>query len=714
MSSLPPSASNLSESNNNNDRSLNTASKRLLVVPQVLNDSTTLLQKSPTTDDDNQAFKAIISPVSAPKDQFLKSTNINAQSGEKIKTKEQKKEFTLVVVPKEDICKSAVMSDDHEQEEDESSARDQKAQEEHIAKELFRLKHGFRREECALPSNRNDTALNAVQETRLIHQPQTGNFMLLVEQLQAMRTAAVTLQFENAGPLVSGVEKCERVFEHHQKFDQVLESEPTQYEAVKALHELVAACYSDTIELVEDWALVYHTLQELIQRIQSVTAAASSASGANGKSPKVRKSLFSRKSTEDTLPQIAPEVLQHQKDVCVNWAAQMKAFEQLARAYRSFADQVTSFVLIQEIEGVGKYCGDGIRSAFEKSQAEFTNMRQLSHLHYQIDYTNFNRTLPKENALTTAEERKAQPPRPLFSRDMIGYRQLIRAGKLLDGSKSRKKNSQKGAVRKQLQLLHEPVLVIDSQISSTPDVVHPPLIQKNMVMVCFYNQTSYILQAESSEERDAWVECARQLNIEQPKPTDACREQDENEELRRSLSTASFSTVGKSKGNRVSILKRLKSLRRSNINVAEETGPIPEIDPDQLTRTEEEEKARRMQLGQPSLWEVRRLPLDLGVILPLEHPIPFRKSHLYDSNVKIVDLTTGKVAPGEFGMGIEDRAAYFRDECALFAVLRPARLIPFNEIDRQRDDFFLCCKRLYKGEVMYVEPSYITDFYARS
>ncbi|KAF9117159.1 hypothetical protein BGX27_000008 [Mortierella sp. AM989] len=722
MSGLTPSTSisdtnrstnnsNLSESSD--DKSLNTAAKRLLVVPQVANDSTTLLQKSPAIDDDQQAFKAIISHVSSSKEQFLKSTNIITKSNEKIRSKEQK-EFTLMVVPKDDICKSAVISDDHEQEMNEISTREQKAQEEYI----------------------------------------------LVEQLQVMRAAAATVQFEDAGPLVSAAEKCESVFKHHQKFDQILESEPNQYEAIKALHELVTACYSDTTELIEDWALLYHTLQGLIQRIQLVAAAAS-ASGVTGKSPKTRRSLFSKKSAEEVLPQISPEVLQHQKDVCVNWTAQMKSFEQLARAYRSFADQATSFALIQEIEGIGRYCGEEIHSTFEKSQAEFTNMRQLCHLHYQIDYTNFSKILPKENALTTADERGTQPPRPLFSRDMIGYRQLIRAGKLTEfisphaaagsskknaaptlpkeyhlivssdmiylcevtavsterqenSGKSNKKNSQKGDTKKHLRLMHEPVLVIDSQISSTPDVVHPPLIQKNMVMVCFYNQTSYILQAESSEERDAWVECARQLNIEQPKPTDACREQDENEELRRSLSISSISTIGKSKGNRVSLLKRLKSLRRSNINLAEESGPIPEIDPDQLTRTDEEEKARRMQLGQPSLWEVRRLPLDLGVIPPLEHPIPFRKSHLYDSNVKIVDITTGKVAPGEFGMGIEDRAAYFRDECALFAVLRPARLIPFNEIDRQRDDFFLCCKRLYKGEVMYVEPPYITDFYARS
>lgn len=296
-------------------------------------------------------------------------------------------------------------------------------------------------------------------------------------------------------------------------------------------------------------------------------------------------------------------------------------------------------------------------------------------------------------------------------------------------------------VHKPLRLCHEPVLVIDAQISSTPDVIHPPVIQKDMVMVCFYNDTTYILQAESSEVRDAWVDIARALNIEQPKPSASCREQDELVELQQTGgggstatlnifagsgmfksgggggggSTAAGGAPNASKTGKVSLLKRLKSLRRSNANLhAEDNGPIPDIHPDHLTVTDEEERARRMQLGQPSLWEVRRLPLDLGVIPPLEQPIPFRKRHLYDISVQIEDLTTGKSAPGEFGMGIEDRAAYFRDECALFAVLRPARLIPSHAIDRKRDDFFLCKKRMHKGEIHYVEPPYITDFYARS
>ncbi|KAF9098238.1 hypothetical protein BGX23_006654 [Mortierella sp. AD031] len=356
-------------------------------------------------------------------------------------------------------------------------------------------------------------------------------------------------------------------------------------------------------------------------------------------------------------------------------------------------------------------------------------------------------------SVATNKKKNLLPPPPpkeyrlIVTSDMIYMCEIVSSPLVHEPKSSSKKSSEsKGSLvsggsvlslpasvhHKQLRLCHESVLVMDAQISSTPDVIHPPVIQKDMVMVYFYNDTTYILQAECSEVQDAWVECARALNIEQPKPSVACREQDEQVELQRSGSTITLggafggsivsfkgmsgsSAGGSSKGGKVSLLKRLKSLRWSTANLhAEDNGSIPEIHPDQLTLNDEEERARRMQLGQPSLWEVRHLPLDLGVIPPLEQPIPFWKRHPYDISVQIEDLTTGKTEPGEFGMGIKDRAAYFRDECALFAVLRPARLIPSHAIDRKRDDLFLCKKRMHRGEIHYVEPPYITDFYARS
>lgn len=185
------------------------------------------------------------------------------------------------------------------------------------------------------------------------------------------------------------------------------------------------------------------------------------------------------------------------------------------------------------------------------------------------------------------------------------------------------------------------------------------------------------------------------------------------ETIQRSVSSGTIvSDNSKHKGS--SLFKRLKGFRRSATNLPEAGLHSPEIHPDQVTYNEEDEHARRMQLGQPSLWEVRRLPTDLGVIPPLEHPIPFRRDNLYDTNVKIVDMTTGKVAPGEFGMGIEDRAAYHRDGCALFAVLRPPRLVKPEDIDKNREDFFLVGKRTVNGRDYCAEPPYITDFYARS
>ncbi|KAG0224526.1 hypothetical protein B0O80DRAFT_428418 [Mortierella sp. GBAus27b] len=725
----------------------------------ITDDSTALPERSSTSDQDSVAVADILPPGScAKKDQPLESLTTGGD-----RQLEQVKHFTLTVVPEDDISKSAVIVEDQDQDGGSGSPHmesDLAPEDEYISNKLFHLRHGFTKEEFALPVQNDDIALDAVQELRLIQRPLTANFAFLVDQLQFMKTAAVALQFKDADIIEGIAEKCARVLERHQIFDQILELRPSQGEAVKALYSLVTASYDDTKDLVKNWSPVYHILQELVERISSLTDSTTDTpnSGASGKSPKLRRSLFSKKPNASQI-QLPSEALQYKRDVCNNWASQMRAFKQIMRTYRFFAGRTTEFAFIKEIEALEWYCGDEFNSTFENAQTEFSNTKELSRLHYQIDYTNLQKALPKENALTTAEERRACPPRPLFTRDRQGSRRLIREGRLTEfvslspatGSnkknvsppspkeyqlvvlsdmiylceivpvssrnetdKGSKKTNSKSLHHKPLRLVHEPVPVIDSQISSTPDIVHPPLVQKNLVMVCFFNQTSYILQAESSEERDAWVECARQLNIEQPKPSDACREQDESDEIKRCASAASFSTTGKSKGSKMSLIKRLKNLRRSAINLVDEMGPISEIDPDQLTRTEEEENARRMQLGQPSQWEVRRLPLDLGVIPPLEHPIPFRKSHLYDTCVTIVDLTTGKTAPGEFGMGIEDRAAYFRDECALFAVLRPARLIPHNEIDRQRDDFFLCCKRLHRGEVMFVEPPYITDFYARS
>ncbi|KAF9155055.1 hypothetical protein BG015_011193 [Linnemannia schmuckeri] len=839
----------------------------LLVVPQVLNNSTTLLQKSPTSsqEDEETFFRAVTSPTASMCDE---------------KEVEVLKELTLITLDSEKrevIAKTAALS----VEEEYCGAEEQKAGDSEVYDEearilalqedkSFQMQHGFQKpasqqnyerdndttsmtstESPDGLSRSNDDALDAVQELRLIHHPQTSNFLILVDQLRAMREVAETLQSDDVAILSTALNKCERVFERHQHFDQILETGPRKEEAVKALYELVSTSSQETIELIQYWSIVYHALQELVLRIQTITAvlADNSSTGPISKSPKSgRHSFFGRKSSHSrnngslvhltststatltglggqggagVTPQFSPEVLGHYQEVCANWEAQMRTFEHLAQAYRAFAAQCTTFTLIHEIDTVSKYYDQSIRSHFEKAQTVFLSSKMLSSLHDQIDYSNLFKTLNKDMALTTAEDRASFPQFvPLFARRLIGERQSVREGRLVEfvsatktveangkkksmpvsappkeyrlivttdmiymcevvppspagaapyettkslskklsrsGSRSALKAAANGSIvslapssgsndHKPLRLCHEPVLVMDTQISSTPDVVHPPVIQKDMVMVCFYNDTTYILQAESGEVRDAWVDVARALNIEQAKPSASCREQDELFELQQTGSIAgaaggtgnmatlnlfggngmfkfgggggSTATCGPSGGKtgKLSFLKRLKSLRRSTANLhAEDNGPTPEIHPDQLTLTDEEERARRMQLSQPSLWEVRRLPLDLGVIPPLEQPIPFRKRHLYDISVQIEDLTTGKSVPGEFGMGIEDRAAYFRDECALFAVLRPARLVPSHAIDRNRDDFFLCKKRMHKGEIHYVEPPYITDFYARS
>lgn len=346
---------------------------------------------------------------------------------------------------------------------------------------------------------------------------------------------------------------------------------------IKALHGLLRACCKETNELLEDWATVYYTLQDIVHHVQQALAAQAADVSAASSSSKPRLSLFNKRPAHPTFPQFSPEVAQHQGQVCANWSAQIKALEQLARSYQSFAEQVTQFSLIDDIVPVSKYHSEYISKTFKNAQDELLNTEQLSQLHALIDYSNLHKALPKGNALTTAEERKPHPPGPLFSRALIGERHLVREGRLTEfispfapvtGSSKKKnapvvsspktyrlivasdkvyfceeapvaestgesdskrsKKANKFSSKKPLRLVHEPVLVLDCQISSTPDILQPPYVQKNLVMLSFYNETNYILQAESGEERDAWVDCARRLAIEQPKPTEACREQDES------------------------------------------------------------------------------------------------------------------------------------------------------------------------------------------
>ncbi|KAF9933745.1 hypothetical protein FBU30_004546 [Linnemannia zychae] len=848
-----------------------------LIVPQIINNSTTLLQKSPVStgedDDDDQEtfFSAVISPITSINETESSLMPNNSTLGEDDGKDEKQpislKRLTMITLEdsnendsgNDKIVKTATLSVDEEHQSIEQIVEKVETtdEKERILAQQVDRSYSEWNDNASVSSSKascddipdvEKDVMNAVQELRLIHRPQTGNFLILVDQLRAMRKAAETLQSEDVGILSSALTKSECVFERHQRLDQVLETDPSKEETIKALYELVSTSAKDTIALIQDWSIVYYALQELVLRIRTITTSlVTNPKNVGIKSPKSRRSLFGRKPSMNSgstanlnwnastatlgglgtpiggggvTPQFSPEVLRHQHEVCANWAAQMRTFEQLARAYRSFANQMTAFTLIHEIDTISQYYDSEIRSTFERAHTVFLNSKKLSQLHEQIDYSNMYKTLNKSMALTTIEDRMMFPQFvPLFTRSLIGERKLVREGKLVEfvsrkaleanaaaialAEKGGKKKNIPAPIRpkeyrlivttdmiymceivttptaqetlkpsssstssnkktldskntlktttgsalslatsvpqKSLRLCHEPVLIIDAQISSTPDVVYPPVIQKDMVMVCFYNDTTYILQADSGPVRDAWVECARALNIEQPKPSASCREQDELYELQQNCSSSTLALLGGGssifkngigngsagaggngigaggKSGKVSLLRRLKSLRRSSANVqSDDNGPIPEIHPDQLTLNDEEEYARRMQLGQPSLWEVRRLPLDLGVIPPLEHPIPFRKRHLYDISVQIEDLTTGKTAPGEFGMGIEDRAAYFRDECALFAVLRPARLIPSHAIDRKRDDFFLCKKRMHKGEIHYVEPPYITDFYARS
>ena len=340
---------------------------------------------------------------------------------------------------------------------------------------------------------------------------------------------------------------------------------------IKALYTLVELSAAETTELIQEWVAVYQVLLDLGQAILS-----HHASRSQRKSPSLsRINIFkknhssSSQSTTSTHPashSITPEILQSRKEVAANWAAQMRTFEQLACAFARFANQIVQFSYLSETTAIISFFQEQIAPVFSHAQDQFADAKLLSQLNAQIDYTHLHKHLPKENALTTAEERKASVAGPLFTRQHIGARRLLHEGELTEfvastyGNSKRKASaivipkeyrlivttdfvylcqvvqegppisgkkiaSSQAGYRKQLRLLHEPVAVNDSQISSTPDVTE---MQQYMVMVCFYNQTSYILKAKTGEERDAWVKIARELRIEQPKPSNACREQDEN------------------------------------------------------------------------------------------------------------------------------------------------------------------------------------------
>ncbi|KAF9094347.1 hypothetical protein BGX23_002272 [Mortierella sp. AD031] len=317
-----------------------------LVVPEVPNDSTTILQKSLTSpgEDAKTFFSAIISPTTSDYD-YDAALNSALESKRTVVT--PLKGLTLVTlgVEPDNIAQSAVLSggEDHVHEDN-----DDEEEEEELVGEQDRVR--AHQEDKSYSDSVGDDdgsgedVLNAVQELRLIHRPQTGNFLILVDQLRAMRRAAETLQSEDVSILNSALTECERVFERHQRFDQILETDPSKEEAMRALYELVKASSKETIALIQDWSTVYHTLQELALRIRTIASAivnnnTSSNGGANGKSLKLgRKSLFAKKSSSSSssssssaadnnnnnfsngtiTPQFSPEVLRHQHEVYAN------------------------------------------------------------------------------------------------------------------------------------------------------------------------------------------------------------------------------------------------------------------------------------------------------------------------------------------------------------------------------------------------------------
>ncbi|GJJ77325.1 hypothetical protein EMPS_09684 [Entomortierella parvispora] len=284
-----------------------------------------------------------------------------------------------------------------------------------------------------------------------------------------------------------------------------------------------------------------------------------------------------------------------------------------------------------------------------------------------------------------------------------------------------KKASAPANPRTSLRLVHEPVLVIDAQISSTPDVVHPQYGSRNIIMLCFYNETSYILQAKSAEDRDAWIKCARALNIEQPKPTPARRVLDEKmEELYLASQVPIQATPGASAvdlaalaskiipepalegsssrtwlslGNCVKVVGRaFNPHKRANavngVNALDdedsENGDDDEDEVDHpesklfpiedIPRNDQEKAQRHFNMARCEIWDIPKVPIDGLMIRPTLKMMNARGgTYIHARNAEVSCTRSGLTVNCEFGFGLEDSADLQRLKCPIYTLHMPCR-----------------------------------------
>ncbi|KAG0262771.1 hypothetical protein DFQ27_002137 [Actinomortierella ambigua] len=233
---------------------------------------------------------------------------------------------------------------------------------------------------------------------------------------------------------------------------------------------------------------------------------------------------------------------------------------------------------------------------------------------------------------------------------------------------------------KTIKLLHEPVGLADTQITCPPDA---PPANENVVIVCFHNTTTYILQAKSAQERDAWMRVARQYSLDRPRQTIEATPEGSGMTLNASTSTASLTpslhitsgtaSIGSGGGGNGgtgvrSLFQRFRSIRRTNgAGHPSLMGSLGDLAQGELGSSNKlSQRAGVDELG------LRRLPADRGTIVPVPLHVHLRASVMVERQVQMVDLTTGRTALCEFGLARENYQVNDRVDAGFLMVTLPA------------------------------------------
>ncbi|KAG0225746.1 hypothetical protein BGW42_004117 [Actinomortierella wolfii] len=486
-----------------------------------------------------------------------------------------------------------------------------------------------------------------------------------------------------------------RLLEAHERFQLICLSGDEE-STLKALHCLLNETMADHQELARGWAVTYHSIQEVGQTLAAKLQATNKTN---------LFSLFKNKVAGSLSNEECEHWIGALGQAANDWQVMMDNMVPQWKAYKHFARQMNRFAIVVETESIGERVDGFLRQVYKEARTSFRNSVKLSQLHHQIDYTAIFKEVPKENANATIADNDEQDSktqqqttedvqnRYLFAYDVLKKRRHILHGTLTEhasmaatpahgkkappasprqidlilttdlvyiGSRvptsSNDGKKPEGSIHpKAIKILHEPVALADTQISCPPDTPG----NENVVIVCFHNTTTYILQAKNPQERDTWMRVAHQFNLDRPRQsTDTSL--DHGTSLSTSTGTLAPSSNQQSGGSGVrSLFQRLKSVRRHSI-------PANSSSTTSLNELGQSDNKQREEPG------IRRLPADHGTIPPAPLHIHLRASVIVERNVQVVDLTTGKTTICEFGLARENYQVNDRVDSGFLMATLPA------------------------------------------